>query len=343
MNEQKIARICWNSNNWQSPSGITGKVSSGSSGAYETRTGYGHEEWLFDVSKLVGGFHYAYIQAIGQHRSKYEGQKFDISFYSINSSTKERWWLGEIQNVQTVSSTESKSAYNVYKKAGWLKQMYAELAAVGADVDEFKNITPEGFFCIKFRPCDMKIFDEPRNFHANDPAVKSDYYNLKNKTINPAGIQSDEFLFTPGSFSRKSKATVTYERDTKVVDLVHNQIQEKIYLILCSSYGNENVSCEQETGHGTKIDIAVRSSSSHIFYEIKTSNTSKQCIREAIPQLLEYSYYPSGKLASKLIIIGPAALSSESKSYLINLRNSFNLPIWYQRYDIEKNTLEREE
>ena len=79
MNEEKVARICWNTNNWQFPSGKAGKVSSDKSAAYETKTGYGHEEWLFDISKLINGYHYGHLQAIGQHRDKYQGEKFDIS------------------------------------------------------------------------------------------------------------------------------------------------------------------------------------------------------------------------------------------------------------------------
>lgn len=343
MNEQKVARICWNSNKWQFPSGKAGKVANGSSGAYETKTGYGHEEWLFDVSKLVNGFHYAFIQAIDQHRATYEGKKFDISFYSINSTKKERWWLGEIHNVQVVSASESKSVYNKYKKAGWLKEMYAQLEAVGADVNEFKKIEPEGFCCIKFRPHDMKLLEEPKSFSANDPAVKSDYYNLKNKISNPIGIEAGEFLFTPGSPDKKGKTTATYSSHTKNIDLVHNQIQEHIYRHLCKAHGAKNVSCEQDTGYGTKIDIAVQLASGYSFYELKTSNTSKQCIREALSQLLEYSYYPNNARASKLIIVGPTTLSTESKSYLENLRKIFSLPLYYQKYDLETNNLGSEE
>ncbi|WP_028453017.1 hypothetical protein [Chitinilyticum aquatile] len=343
MNEEKVARICWNANKWQYPSGKAGKVASGSSGAYETKTGYGHEEWLFDVSKLVNGYHYAYIQAIGQHREKYEGEIFNISFYTINSAKKERWWLGEIHNIHVVSSDESRSVHATYMKNGWLKEMFAQLEAVGADVDEFKDINPDSFCCIKFRPEDMHLLEEPRLFSSKDPAVKSDYYNLKNKVGNPLGIEDRKFHFTPGFTAKKDSTTASYSSQKKEIDLVHNQMQEQIYEQLAEIYGKDNVSCEQETGFGTKIDVAVRSSDGYVFYELKTANTSKQCIREALAQLMEYAYYPDESRASRLIVVGPVNISHESKKYLENLRRKFLLPIYYIKYDLETKNLGSEE
>lgn len=343
MNKEKVARICWNANNWQYPSGKVGKVASGSSGAYEAKTGYGHEEWLFDVSKLVDGFHYAYIQAIGQHREKYENEKFNISFYTINSAKKERWWLGEIQNVYVVSANESKAVYSMYKKNGWLKEMLAQLKEVGADVDEFKSIKPEAFCCIKFHPRDMRLLEDPQPFSSGDPAVRSDYYNLKNKVGNPKGIKTGKFVFTPGTVSKKGKTTARYSSQTKDIDLVHNQIQEQLIKQLRKVHGKENVAAEQGTGIGTNIDVAVRSAEGLTFYELKTANTSKQCIREAISQLLEYAYYPSEARASRLIIVGLVDLSQDSKNYLEGLRSRFSLPLYYRKFDLETKKLGREE
>ncbi|GJL75097.1 hypothetical protein [Nitrosomonas sp.] len=339
--EDKVARICWNTNNWQRPSGRSGKATNPK--AYESQTGYGHEEWLFDISKLVDGHHYAYIQAIGQHRDNYLGKVFNISFYTINGSTKERWWLGEIKNIHVISADESNKIYNTYKKNGWLQGMHTQLEAVSANVDDFKGIEPENFCCIKFLPCDMQILEEPMNFKSGDEAVKSDYYNLKSKNGVPTGVGFTDFVFTPNDFKKKSKATATYREQLKEIDLVHNQIQKVVYELLVKKHGKGNVACEQSTGHGTKIDIAVKISDSYIFYELKTANTSKECIREALSQLLEYAYYPDNERASKLVIITPVDLSRASKSYLRKLRNLFNIPIFYQYFNLEQNRLGQEE
>jgi hypothetical protein len=343
MNEEKVARICWNTNNWQFPSGRAGKVANAKTNAYEAKTGYGHEEWLFNINKLVNGFHYAYIQAIGQHRNKYESEIFDIAFYTIESTKKQRWWLGDILNVQVVSEEESKAVYAQYKKNGWLTEMYAQLESVGADLNEFKGIEPEVFFCVKFKPGNMNLLEEPRPFDQSDPAVRSDYYNLKNKVGNPAGLETQGFVFSPGGRGKKSKTTATYRGQTKDIDLIHNQIQEQMFAQLNKTHGEGNVACEHATGHGTQIDLVVNSGSGLTFYELKTANTAKQCIREALSQLLEYSLYPSEERASKLVVIAPAELTHDSSLYLEKLRSRFSIPIFYQWYDLETKILGREQ
>lgn len=341
MVEDKVARICWNTKYWQKPSGMDGKVTNINSGAYEAKTGYGHEEWLLDTNKLIDGYHFAYIQAIGQHRSKYLGNTYNISLYSINSKTKERWWLGEIRNVEVIEEKESEKAYKKYKKRHWLKEMYAQLEDVGADVEEFKSILPENFSCIKFKPKDLKILDEPRKFSFNDPAIKSDYYNLKNKVEVPI-LENQEFKFESGHNDGKTNTTSSYKSLKKNIDLFHNHIQTAVYTNLVEKYGINNVGTEQKTGLGTKIDIVVRDKNSYIFYEIKTTNVIKLCIREALPQLMEYAYYPNVNRANKLIIISPNEVTNEAKLYLKQLRDKFSIPIYYQEFIVNKDQLNHE-
>ena len=77
------------------------------------------------------------------------------------------------------------------------------------------------------------------------------------------------------------------------------------------------------------------------YYEIKTDRP-KYCIRKAIGQLLEYSYYPGRSTANKFIIIGEYYPSKETQEYLIRLRKQLNLPIYYQSFIIGTNELSRE-
>lgn len=92
----RIARICWNTNDWIKPSGMNAK--STLKEAYERINGFGHEEWLFDTDKLIDGYHYGSIQAIGSHLDKYAGQIFDLGLYTINSKEHKTYWLGRIRN-----------------------------------------------------------------------------------------------------------------------------------------------------------------------------------------------------------------------------------------------------
>ena len=219
--------------------------------------------------------------------------------------------------------------------------MYAQLKDVGADVEEFKSIRPENFACIKFKPKDLKILDEPRKFSFNDPAIKSDYYNLKNKVEVPI-LENQEFEFESGHNDGKTNTTSSYKSLKKDIDLFHNHIQNTVYTNLVEKYGINNVGTEQKTGLGTKIDIVVKDKNSYIFYEIKTTNVIKLCIREALPQLMEYAYYPNENRANKLIIISPNKVTNEAKIYLNKLRDNFSIPIYYQEFIVNKDQLKHD-
>ena len=53
-------------------------------------------------------------------------------------------------------------------------------------------------------------------------------------------------------------------------------------------------------GVGGSIDIVLKRPDGFWFYEIKTAKTARACIREALGQLLEYSYWPKTQKAKRL-------------------------------------------
>lgn len=69
--------------------------------------------------------------------------------------------------------------------------------------------------------------------------------------------------------------------------------------------------------------------------------SARGCIREALAQLLEYSFWPGAQVAEKLVIVGEPALDSESKRYIGVLRKEFLLPIEYQQFDLASGTIVR--
>jgi len=179
MIEDKIARICWNVEGWTKPSGPQGK--SKNKKAYEHLFVFGHEEWLLDMTKLIDGWHYAYLQPIGLHREKYIGHTLNISLYSIDGETKQRWWVGRILDVEVISQEESRKAYLAYKENRWLSEMEQQLASVKADTEEFKKISPDSFAVIRYRPKNLQLLDIPQEFSASDPAISASYYVLLNQ------------------------------------------------------------------------------------------------------------------------------------------------------------------
>ncbi|WP_277058313.1 hypothetical protein [Trichlorobacter lovleyi] len=218
--------------------------------------------------------------------------------------------------------------------------MYSQLKEVGANVNDFKKIPARGFSTIRFKPSSLQLLDEPKRFSHEDPAVRSSYYNLVNKIKNP-DFKSSEFVFTSGHNEGKESTNRSYSESNNKSDLFHNRMQTNIYNQFCLKYGKDKVGTELDTGYGTKIDLSVKlAENNYIFYEIKTLNSVKACIREALSQLLEYSYFPNKKIASKLIIISHNNIDNDNEQYIKILRRNFNIPIYYQKYSIESNRLD---
>lgn len=146
-----------------------------------------------------------------------------------------------------------------------------------------------------------------------------------------------KFAFRPGC-SEKAQATVAnLSRNQLDVTLRHNQLQEALYQRLVSELGSENVGTEIPCG-GKKVDVIVRVPEGYWFYEIKTYSSPRACVREALGQLLEYSFRPGAQEASRLTVVGESPLDSDGEEYLRHLRTRFALPIHYEQIAASTNT-----
>lgn len=144
-----------------------------------------------------------------------------------------------------------------------------------------------------------------------------------------------EFRFSPGCPIKKKTTTGTKEEQEIEIDLRHRYLLEKLYERLEKKYDKESVGTENITVGGNRIDVVVKLKDEFIYYEIKTASTARINIRESLSQLLEYSYWPRGKEASKLIIVSEASLDDEAERYLITLRDKFSIPIYYEQFKID--------
>jgi len=220
--------------------------------------------------------------------------------------------------------------------------MEDQLRSVGADVRDFRKIKPEYFAVVRFRPSSLELLDAPLEFSRNDPAVRANYYILLNQDKTPKLISDNKkFMFSPGHKGKKSSAESSYEGHSSSIDLVQNQIQTKIYRQFVKKFGKNNVGTEVDTGYRSQIDVVVREGKKKFtFYEIKTSYSVRLSIREALAQLMEYAYYPNNNNAQKLVVASQNAITKEARVYLKNLRDKFGIPLYYQRYNPEKESLE---
>lgn len=108
----------------------------------------------------------------------------------------------------------------------------------------------------------------------------------------------------------------------------HNRIQEKLYDELVSKYGS--LAVKKEVGF---IDVLVNANGESILFEVKPFESGKQCIRESIGQLLEYSWYKREYFdfeKIKLVIVGPKDLSVDEKKYFEYITNSLSCQLEYR-------------
>lgn len=83
----------------------------------------------------------------------------------------------------------------------------------------------------------------------------------------------------------------------------------------------------------------MRDGDDYIYYELKTAATAKLCIREAIGQLLEYSYWPGAQQATRLVVVGQPPCDKEAAAFIRTLQRQFSLPIEYGQFDINSKCL----
>lgn len=345
--EKRIARLCWNNYGWIMPSGRYGK--SNHKGSHEAAHGYGHEEWLFDISKLIDGFHYGFLEPIRKQQDAYSNKVYDVWLYTIDGETKKRYWVGEINNVEVLDKDAAEAIKEKYIKKRWFSEMEEQIRASGANPKGFSNWKGVDLFNIRFLPKNLKLndpyFEIPKDHPINEQsryafAFFKDEFSLSLE-------ESDEFTFISSTNDKegndgipKTKIHIRAPRAVEIVYL-HRVISKHLTKELCRQYGSKNVTPEHPAGYGAnRIDIVVRDENDFIFYEIKTYPTLKSSVREAIGQLMEYSLWRNCKKAKRLVVVTqPVGDFESARTYFKHLRDTYNLPLYYQSYDFEKNIL----
>jgi len=344
--ESRVSRLAWNTNSWVEPSGPKGK--SKYPETHEAQFGYGHEEWLLDTGKLIGGYHYGFLEPIRKQQAAFSNKTYNVWLYSINEESSIRYWVGEIKNLEVLDEDESKAAYEFYKKQGWLQEMQTQVTIISASAaDKFSKYNNFDIFNVKFRPADLVFNDPLVELPVDHPIAKQPRYvftNLSNDFIvNSGSINNFKFIESSSLRQNDEQAlTKQYSRKEKSVEItyLHKDISKKMAQLLRKNHGEDNVTPEHPDFAGGRVDIVVRNKDGLVFYEIKTYNSIKASIREAIGQLMEYAFWPNVQNANELIIVTPPSGEFEdTKKYLKHIRETYHLPIFYQVYDLEKETL----
>lgn len=223
------------------------------------------------------------------------------------------------------------------RTAGWDETNTIEEELLRLDLNEVLSVTPQQFQnWLSSGSLDLADFFDPDEGETatpgNDeelPDNDRDYFLDADDTPGPRG----NFVFEPGHTPRQEGTVpVAWPTAPRTASLLHNRLQTKLYNDLVAIHGAECVGTELQTGQGTSIDVVVKTVEFCWFYEIKTGKTLKACIRQALPQLLEYAYWrDDDTVAQKLIVASKFAITPDAEMFMELLRKRFGLPLYYEQ------------
>lgn len=144
-----------------------------------------------------------------------------------------------------------------------------------------------------------------------------------------------KFMFKSGRVLKLAATKASYAQMELDVCLRHNVLQQALRRRLEAKFGATNVCVEVDTGTGVSVDLMVRQPEGYWFYEIKTSQSPRACIREALGQLLEYSFWPGSQGATRLIIVGEGAPDDDVREYCKTLNQRFSMAVQYEQIILE--------
>ncbi len=342
----KYCRICWNTKNWKQPTREAEKLETGKS--YVAEKGFGHEEWLFNFSWLIGGpftgntpYRYGFLQPIGKFYSKYKGNTFSVLLYTRSPEGK-CILVAKINSLYVPDEQELAWALSQMNGNGCIAAMQHDLDILGIDSTPLQNPSPRDITNVRFSPDDVTFYDPRPVVDRNHKICLSSRYHpfnwddtfpsnyLPRDTATPPTNQNDDDDPTRSEEGRTRAAVEATTYDPR-----HVKLQNTLYRKLCSLYGQANVEYEKDF-----VDIILRHDHTTTFIEIKTNLTAKRCIRAAMGQLLEYSHYPNQSIAHELLVVGDVAPTQDDISYLNALRNTYNLPLKYSRWNWSQDNLE---
>jgi len=317
-----LARLCWNTHGWVSPSGDAAKTESRNT--YATTMGFGHEEWLFNFNWLMDGWKYSFLQPVNRSIRQVRGEVIDVRLFSRDSPGS--WsYVGEIKACEVLTHEQAQLAREEFRARGWLGEMEGHVRSLGGDIRGLQQDDPCNLFNIRFRRQNAELYDPPVPADSSDAIRRITRYLLV-----PLDRQADvtrEWATRVASVRDRPTGKVHRKAvSAGVMELVHNRMQGDLAERLRAKYGDDAVLVEEGF-----VDIKLRDGKRLVFLEIKSDCRPLRALREALGQLLEYEFYARthGEMATELLVVAPGELSRREREYVEHLRERWSLPIRY--------------
>lgn len=145
-----------------------------------------------------------------------------------------------------------------------------------------------------------------------------------------------EFKFSAGPPPEETGTTVRIGSGRAFVRDLHRKIQARLYEQLVDEFGFDCVSGEQHLMSGHRADLMVDRGDCFDLYEVKTASSPRQCVREAMGQLLEYAYWLGSPTVDRIYVVGPYEADTETTEFVDHIGDRFGLPLEYLAVPIEE-------
>lgn len=129
------------------------------------------------------------------------------------------------------------------------------------------------------------------------------------------------------------KNTLSHRRTINrsyIVEQKHNKIQEALKTKLVREYGKENVLLEENY-----VDVKLIQPNYIGLYEVKSSSYASECVREALGQILFYSYHDQDKRPKKIYVVGQYPANEQDCGYIEYVKDKLNLDFEYLNIEIK--------
>lgn len=331
----KLCRICKNTKQWSSPTGD--KYGNGKS--FPEKHNFGIEEWINRKEWLLTGYdetdinwRYARITALCTPNHAYCGQ--DARVFLFTYIEGQALLVAYLNKVHILDENEAAWAVRRFRKKGWLDTMRKEVQEVGGKMaplsDKKVKEDPLCLVNIRFLPEDLHFFEEPQQVDMSRwrYTVAYDWDTALLAAVMPP---TDLTVQALDRFSE----TIRLRRAISAKEFLPRQapIQNRLAMRLAEIYGPKGyqVLCEDH-----RVDITIRKEGYTSFLEIKPADSAREAIRLALGQLLEYAHYPEASSkddpvgrADNLVVVSDAALESNDKLYIRQLRRRYGIPLRY--------------
>jgi len=329
-----LQRMCWNRDCWRKPSG------QGTDGGYPGESGFGHEEWNFQLEDAREGEVYGYLYyRPPQQTLNLSGGRFQIAFWALHPDSRQKLLVGFYHDAIPASRPDLEKLGRYFKKRRIYERRSAELVAAVPDLT-FKQAMQHvhdsvGYLNFKCARERVEVLPGPIPLPKMLDGKHIGQYFTR-PTILPAAITSDRLREIASDWRGVRKggtafdsplAEDSYPRATaaalKTIIPLHNKLSNDF----CSwlrSHGYREVDQEVD-----RVDVRFIDGNRRCLAELKICHTltPTKAIREALGQLFEYNYYSPRDPADKWIMVLDKPPYETDQEYLRALTGRFRMPL----------------